>query len=82
MAGWSESSESFGRFFWYFIIRYISNASRILGDADELLQCDRTSKPVTCSYSPWGRSTRTFMKPMQKCLVTDQRLYMLRKSWY
>lgn len=60
----------FGRFYRYFIIRYISKASRILCDADELLQCDRTSKPVTCSYNPQGRNTRAFMRPMQKCLVT------------
>lgn len=72
----------FGRFYWYFIIRYISSASRILCDADELLECDRTSEPVACSYNPRGRSTRAFMKPMQKCLVTEhsQGLHLLRTS--
>lgn len=54
----------FGRFYWYFIIRHISNASTILCDADELLQCGRTSKPVTYSYNPLGRSTRASMKLM------------------
>lgn len=69
MAGWPDSSVRFGRFYRYFIIRYISTA-RLLCDADELLQRDRTSKPITCSYNIWGRSTRAFMKLLQKCLVT------------
>lgn len=60
----------FGRFYRNFIIRYISKASRILCDADELLQCDRTSKHVMYSCNLQGKNTRDFMKPMQKCLVT------------
>lgn len=60
----------FGRFYRNFIIIYISKASKIPCDADELLQCDRTSKPVMCSCNPHGRNTRVFMKLMQKYLVT------------
>lgn len=57
----------FGRFYLHFIIRYISTVR--LCDADELLQRDRASKPITYSYNIWGRSTRAFKKPMPKCLM-------------